>query len=163
VKRVLLGLWARLVAALAIAGTVVACSLFAPAQSPSVAQQQAVDQAYAKVAVNILDSAWNAAADACVTVADAQGNGALLAKCQNILNPARDGLKAADDMIRAWQGGTGGSWACVLSGVYGSLKNLENVFKDAGVQVPPVVDSALMFASGFIPPCADSVDAGDGG
>lgn len=124
--------------------------LFACHSAPA-AKTAAQARADARAAVVTVESAWMLVAQTCVDVAATEQNGALLTQCAAVLDPVRQDLEAADEVVNAWTDATSNQpLACA---VLRSLADVEEAAAILGVRGPALVDAetvvtALVQANG---------------
>lgn len=118
-----------------------------PANSP------AQVRADARAVVSLAQDAWIATGQVCVNLAVANSDQGLLDKCKSILLPARDSLIAAEAALDAWSAADQGNIACLVSKAVAGIAAGEQAVKDAGGQLPQLVDDAIQAAVALAAQC----------
>lgn len=132
-----------------------------PAASPE--SSSASLQADARVTVATLESAWTAAANACIAASSAQApdaGAALRHDCAAVLDPARVQLAAADVLVNAWTDESqAGPLAAKLAIVVMALTDATSI---EGVKMPAEVMSASDVVLSFLSAAAKAAPADAG-
>jgi hypothetical protein len=135
------------------------CSLFSTSSSTpqTAAQTDAQARALADGATTLLETAWEASANACLAAANAQHNDTIRQKCEPPLTTARNALLAAQSAIDVWDSASQSNFPCLIASVTSGLAAVEKL--DPAITLPQVVTDALTLAQTYAGKCT-LTDAG---
>lgn len=115
----------------------------------------------ARGTVETLESAWLAAAQVCVNVAQSEDGGAVgttLNDCEQVLTPARDAIILGGQLVDTWSTADQTQFNCLMGQVVQELTEAQALVVSIAGPLPQPFSDALQLASSFTPLC--TADAG---
>jgi hypothetical protein len=107
-------------------------------------------RATARVALVSLASLVELGFNACADYVEESGNAKAGHDCLAVLRPAKDGIYAAADAMKAWQTGEDTTTlqvlGCAAKGTMAALEGVKKVLTGVGVETPPWAEDALSWA-----------------